>query len=97
MIDDPAFPILLKILRQHGWIEVDNALYAPGATIWIELDANWPESVSKFRESMLGRMEKLLNRAAVQEDSDLTTSILDTSDLLGCLALTLVDRPGFPS
>jgi len=96
MINDPAFPILLKILREHGWIEVDNALYASGATIWIQLDLNSPASGSKFREIMLVRMEKLLNRAAVQEDSDLTKSILDTSDLLGCLALTLVDRPGFP-
>lgn len=92
MKNDPRFAALVKLLREHGWIDVDSALYAPGTTIWIELDVDWPASVSDFHETMVGRLERLRNRATMGfEDIDLQTSILDTSDLVGCLSRVLSD------
>lgn len=87
MKNDPRFPALVKLLREHGWRDVDSTLYAPGATIWIDLDVDWPASVIEFREIMLRRLEKLHNLASAgHEDLDFQTSILDTSDLVGCLS-----------
>ena len=87
MNNDPRFPALVKLLCDRGWTEADRALNGPRGTIWIELDVNWPASITEYREIIFRRWERISNVAAIDDhEIDLQNSISDTSDLLECLS-----------
>jgi hypothetical protein len=79
--------ILFGKLRQQGWQQEGEFLYAPNRTIWFRCADPWQGDLSDFRERMIGRVRRInYNRGHYPDPADCEKVLSDTEAVIAALS-----------
>ena len=75
-MQDVRWPLLKRLLVEHGWVWRDSSLFAPHATMWFTTNAETP-NYAEFRDRMTETLERV-DQADLHADLVSLVSALDT-------------------
>jgi hypothetical protein len=80
---------LFSFLQSAGWNWREDAIFAPGETIWLQKGEPWINDAGEFLRRMNGRLARLHvqreHNAKEQLHNDWQSAVDDTNSLIKCL------------
>jgi len=84
---------LLKALEERGWFWRNEFIYARNETMWLLGSDPWHGDLSDFRESMVSRMDKVIQNQECHDDKDKHMKIVEDVASLVEAIQELLNRP----